>query len=394
MMKQLGLLAFVSLTGCGGGTGDPSCSDESGIACTYAGNGVRGYNIQDRDANRLDSMLYYPSDLTFGPDGRAYISDWNNHRVRRVETDDRLLDVVGTDYEGDGPPDQGDRLPVGNPAGAVGTTVGMNHPTDLTFGPDGKLYIAAWHNNKLRVWDPATNVLKVLAGDGYGFKGDGGPCYDALFNQPKSVVIAADGTVYTNDQRNLRIRRITPDGVITTIAGAGKFGNAGDDGLALDAQLGFDVNPTPQPTGGLLLVGNDLYVADSMNNRIRKIDLVTGMIHAVAGDPAGSKGYADGAAADARFDGPIDLELGPEGKIYIADRYNHAVRTLDLTTGNVETVAGTAKPCASFSYCGELVDNVPARELNLNEPYGIEFDAAGHLYIADTNNNRIMKVNR
>jgi sugar lactone lactonase YvrE len=395
MSKLQSVAVIASLAACGGdGAPDVCDNPESGIACRWAGVGERGFNIENQDAHRLESKLYFPEDLTFAPDGRAYVMDWNNHRIRRVEADDTLTVVVGADYEGDGPPDQGDRLPAGDPAGAIGTTVAMNHPTDAMFGPDGRLYIAAWHNNKIRVYDPATDIVKVLAGDGYGFAGDGGPCHEALFNQPKAIAVGPDGSVYVNDQRNLRIRKISPEGIITTIAGTGVVGNAGDDGLALDTQLGFDSNPTPQPSGSLLLVGDMLYVADSTNHRIRKIDLVAGTIHAVAGDPNGASGYADGAAADARFNFPMDLEIGPGGQIYISDRYNNAVRALDPTTGAVTTVAGNGVPCPTASNCGELVDGLPALEMQLNEPYGIEFDAAGNLYIADTNNNQILKVTR
>jgi hypothetical protein len=394
MRKFVELVAILSLTGCGSDF-DPCENPVSGTTCVYAGiSGERGYNIERPNAHRLESKLYAPEDITFGPDGRAYLMDWNNHRVRRVEPDDRLVDVVGTDYEGDGPPGQEDRLPVGNPTGALGTTVAMNHMTDAMFGPDGKLYIAAWHNNKIRVYDPATDVVTVLAGDGYGFEGDDGPCYDALFNQPKAIAVTADGTVYTNDQRNLRIRRITPDGIITTIAGNGMFGNGGDDGDALAAQWGFDNNPTPTPSGSLVVHEGFLFVADSMNHRIRKIDLLTNIVSAVAGDPGGASGYADGAASDARFNFPMDLELGPDGKLYVADRYNNAIRAIDLASGVVTTVAGTALPCASFNDCRDANDGLPALETTLNEPYGVEFDRDGNLYIADANNHRILKVQR
>jgi sugar lactone lactonase YvrE len=383
------LLASLGAAGCGGSDSAP-CS-EPGTVCTWAGTpGDRGFNNENPEAPRLESRLYFPADLMFTPDGRAYISDYNNHRIRRVELDDRIVTVVGNDVEGDGAPEQEDRLPLGAPVGALGTDVSMNHPTDMELGPDGKLYIAAWHNNKIRVLEPDTDRVTVLGGDSYGFSGDGGPCYLATFNQPKSIVIAADGTIYTNDQRNVRIRRITPDGIIDTISGTGAVGNAGDSGAASDAEWGFDTGTTPQPSGGLLLIDSTLYVADSANNRIRAIDLATMTVSAVAGDAAGSAGYADGAAADARFAYPTDLELGPDGLIYIADRYNNAVRTLDRTTGMVATVAGTAAPCSGDTCIGD--EGLPARETQLNNPYGIAFDGAGALYIADSHNHRIVRV--
>ncbi len=389
-MTSVGWMFATVLVGACGGD-DPEPCPESGTACVWAGTGERGFN-QDV-ASRLDSKFYFPSDLTFDADGRAYIADYNNHRIRRVEADQKIVSIVGTDYEGDGAPGDIDRLPLGAPEGTDGSNVAMNHPTDVKIGPNGKVYIGAWHNNKIRVYEPDTGRTSTLSGGDYGFKGDGGPCYFALWNQPKSLAIAPDGTIYANDQRNLRIRRITPDDIITTIAGSGVKGNTGDGGSALEASWGFDIGTTPQPSGGILLVENTLYVADSDNNRIRKIDLSTGVVSAVAGDPAGVAGYADGVGAEVRFDYPGDMELGPDGLIYIADRKNNAIRTLDPATGTVATIAGTATPCPSATACfGE--DGLPARETQLNEPYGIAFDAAWNLYIADSHNHRFLKVTR
>lgn len=377
------------LAACGGGEPEPCLPGE---VCVWAGTGERGYNNNRPDAFRLDSKLYFPEDLTFASDGRAYIADWNNHRIRRVELDGRIVNVVGTDYEGDGAPQQEDRLPLGSPTGALGTDVAMNHPTDMRFGPDGRLYIAAWHNNKIRIWDPQTARLTVLCGDTYGFSGDGGPCYDALFNQPKSLAIAGDGTIYTNDQRNVRIRRIGTDGMVSTISGIGTLGNAGDGGDAMQVQWGFDTGITPRPSGALALVGRTLFVADSGNNRIRKLDLDTNIVTNVAGDPGGTSGYADGIGSDARFDFPVDIELGPDGLLYVADRYNNVIRTVDVDSGAVATVVGNGLPCPSPTQTCTADDRLSRLETQLHEPYGVAFAPDGTLYIADTHNNRILEA--
>ncbi len=386
-------ISLVALSGAGCASEPDPCADP-GTACVWAGTGKRGFNIEAPDAHRLDSKLYYPADVTFGPDDRAYIVDYNNHRVRRVETNDALTVVIGADYEGDGPPEMEDRLPVCNPAGAPATTVALNHPTDAEFGPDGLLYLAAWHNNKIRVFDPATGMMTALAGDGYGYTGDGGPACRALFNQPKAVAFGPDGTLYTVDQRNVRIRAISMNGerTITTMAGSGQVGHLGDGGPAREAQLGMDTGTTPQPTGSLVVDGQTLYVADTMNHRIRRIDLVTGTIDCIGG--TGQAGYSGdgGKALDATFNSPTDLELGPDGRLYIADRNNHVVRALDPATGDLETVVGTGVKCDTFrETCG---DRLPARQVALHEPYGVAFDAAGNLYVADSHNHRILKVTR
>lgn len=386
-----GLALTAALGGVACGDNDPeNCAP--GTSCLWAGTGKRGFNIANPTAHRTESLLAYPEDLTFGPDDRAYIVDWNNHRVRRVEQDGSLVVVIGTDYEGDGPPEMEDRLPQCSPPGALATTVALNHMTDAEFGPDGKLYLAAWHNNKIRVFDPATNMLSSLAGDGYGYAGDGGLACKAIFNQPKAIAFAPDGTLYTVDQRNVRIRSITPAGMISTIAGVGSLGNAGDGGAARDAQFGFETGTTPRPSGALVINEGMMYVADSLNNRIRRINLSTGAIEPIAGRPEAGYSGDGGLAIDAQFNFPSDLELGPDSRLYVADRGNHAVRAIDLTTGTVETVVGTGTKCSvEDSICAT---GLPATETELNEPYGIAFDAAGDLYVADTHNSRILKVAR
>jgi sugar lactone lactonase YvrE len=393
MVRSSTLLVLV-LGACGGSSHD--VCDDPGTACVWAGTGERGFNIKNPTAHRLDSKLYYPEDVTFGPDGRAYIVDWNNHRIRRVEPDDSLVTVIGTDYEGDGPPGEVDRLPECNPPGTLGTNVALNHPSDVEFGPDGLLYLAAWHNNKIRVFDPATGMVKVLAGAGYGFKGDNGPACSALFNQPKAIAFAPDNTLYTIDQRNVRIRAIQPDAerTITTTANIlGVYGHEGDGADALNARFGFDLGTTPKPSGALVYDNNTLYIADSENNRIRRIDMSTNIIDCIAGKLEAGYSGDGGAAIDAQLNYPSDIELGPDGRLYVADRFNHVIRAMDLVTGTIETVAGTGQMC-DVEDAGGCPDELPARQVGLKEPYGIAFDAAGNLYIADTHNSRILRVAR
>jgi len=385
-----------------GGEGAPPCPEISGTTCTWAGvPGLHGFKTMDQDDGDghplLQSLLNFPEDLTFDAAGRAYVNDWNNHRVRRAEPDGTFQTVIGTDYEGDGPPEMEDRYPEGNPAGALGTTVALNHPTDIEFLPDGRLLLAAWHNNKLRIYDPETQLVTVLAGNDYGYRGDDGPAWAASFNQPKAVVLDTDGTVYTIDQRNVRIRKLTTNLLdpIRTMAGTGVWGNVGDGGQALDAQFGFDIGITPQPTGALVLHGRELLVADSENHRIRRINLDTGIIDCIAGQ-SGVAGYSGdgGPALTAQFNLPVDIELGPDGRLYVADRLNSVIRAIDLDTGIIERVAGNLVPCAPDGTCTEPEDGVPPLEMQLNQPYGIAFDPDGNLFIADTHNQRILKVAR
>jgi len=389
-------LAF-TLTGLLAACGDnaePACSDEPGTACTWAGvPQPSGFNEDVR--HRLDSWFGAPVDLTFAPDGRAWIVDWNNHRLRRVEADDTVMTVIGNAAEGDGTPDNADLLPIGNPIGAMGPSVSLNHPTDVEFLPDGDAVIAAWHNNKIRVWDAQTGLVKVLAGTDYGYRGDDGPAAEAMFDLPKSATLGPDGKIYVVDTRNQRVRVIAPDGnrVITTIAGDGTAGYSGDQGPATDAQIWLDKTGV-YPEGSLVLDADYLYLADSGNNRIRRINRTTNVIDCIAGNGTAGNSGDGGPAIAAALNQPIDMELGPDGRLYFTDSKNFVIRAIDLQTGMIERIAGTGEDCARGTICLEDAEGLPADQVVLNRPYGIAFDAAGDLYIADTWNNRIVRVTR
>jgi sugar lactone lactonase YvrE len=397
-MKQLVYGLMIVAAGCGDNVADRECGDgdaevASGTACTWAGvRQNRGFNGDGID--RRDSWLGFVSDLTFAPDGRAWLVDWNNHRVRRVEDNQTLKTMIGTGYEGDGPPGEIDRLPYGNPEGADPTTVALNHPTDVKFAPDGTVVLAAWHNNKLRVVDPNTGILTVLAGNSYGYNGENVPAYEAVFNQPKSVAIDPAGRIYVTDQRNQRIRVIENDATRTihTLAGDGTAGYAGDGGDASTAKFKWDSGITPVPNAALALRGHELFIADSLNHRIRKLNLDTNHMDCVAG--TGVAGYA-GDGGDALFadlNQPLDIEFGPDGRLYVADTYSNVIRAIDLDSGIIERVAGTAEPCEAAINCFEAEEGMDALSVRFATPYGIAFDRTGNLYVADTNNSRIVRI--
>lgn len=401
------LALAAALGGCGGASA-PDC-DAPGVACTWAGIpgeggfGVPGKAGQNGDGVfRLDTKLYFPMDVSFAPDGTPYIVDWNNHAIRRVEQDGTLTTVIGNEVEGDGSPGETDRLPVGNPMGAPGTHVELNHPTNIAWLPDGTLILAAWHNNKVRQWDPATGTVKVMAGDNYCYpseyatcSGDGGPAASAEFNLVRAVVVDAAQNIYVLDQANERIREITNDSprTIHTLAGDGTRGYAGDGATVASAEFNLNNENTPFPSGGLAIWGRQLFISDAQNNRVRQIDLDSGAISCVAGN--GTAGYAGdgGRAVDAELSDPADIEIGPDQRLYIADRGNNAIRAVDLASGDIETVAGTGKPCPAYpKKCLEASEGLLAHQVQFRAPTGVAFDPEGNLYVADWDNHRIVRI--
>ena len=316
----------------------PPCGG-AGSICTWAGTGDPAF-IEDGAAAR-ETALYYPLDVEFapGPGGLGYILDWQNHRVRMVGADGLVKTVIGTDEIGDGP-GAGSGLDELDAPGVPGTKVNLNHPTDIQFTPDGEtMFLAAWHNHKIRKYDVASQLLQVTCGRGPGFAGDGGPASTALMNQPKGIVLDGAGDLLVVDTRNFRVRRIAAEtGQIDTVAGIGMRGSAGDGAAPLEAQFSFQQ-------------GLDVNGGDGGDNP----------------EPGGA------------------IAMDGQGRLYIADTENHRIRVVDLKTGIIDTVVGNG----TAGYGG---DGGPARDAALHRPWGIAFDGAGDLFVADTFNNRIRRV--
>lgn len=371
----IGLSAI--LGACGGES--ESCIDEPGVICTWAGNGEAAF---DKDNNPLlDSSFYWPVDITFASSG-TYILDWNNHRVRRLTEDETLETVIGTDFVGDGPYDFSDT----QPPGTAGTEVTLNHPTQLTELPDGKMLLVSWHNHKIRHYDPETGMVYIACGSAPGHKGDGGPLRPALLDQPQAISLSGDGSMFILDQRNQVIRKVDPDGIITTVAGQVKApGFEGDGGDPLLAKFNFPTGSNPQPNGTMVYAGGKLYVADTLNHRIRVIDWDKHTIDTFAG--TGEPGFSGdgGPAIEAQINNPRKLTLGPDGRLYFGDERNHRIRAIDLETGIITTVAGNGT--AGFSG-----DGLSPEEASLDSPVGVSFSREGDMYILDTNNHRIRRV--
>jgi sugar lactone lactonase YvrE len=239
----------------------------------------------------------------------------------------------------------------------------------------GNLYIADTSNNRIRKVD-TNGVITTFAGNGMAaFAGDGGPAVNASLSAPSSVALDTVGNLYIADTSNNRVRKVDPNGVITTLAGNGMATFAGDGGLAVNASLSAPSNVA------LDTVGN-LYIADT-SNRIRKVN-TNGAITTFAGNGMAAFAGDNGLAVNASLNFPMGIAVDANGSLYIADTANSRIRKVD-TTGLITTFAGNG----TLGYGG---DGGPAVNATLNGPRGVAFDTAGNLYIADTGNNRVRKV--
>ncbi len=366
-MKRL-VLALL-LIGCG----DPC--EKPGRICTVVGRGDAGLAPDGTCAD--ESPLYWPSDLTIGPDEHPWILDWNNHRMITVDLDApkkcRPIHVItGNGLVGDGPP-------------GTASTAYWNHPTNIAFAEDGTYVFAAWHNSRVVGVDPNSDETWYVAGTGArDFGGDGGPAAEAMFDLPSGVAYGPDGRLYVADQANQRIRAIDADGIITTVVGNGEAGGGGDGGPALEASLQSEGSQDAAPAGRIVFHENTLYIADTSNHRIRAVDTDTWMIDTIAGDGDVTPTGDDVDALEGSLHFPRDVAVAENGDVYIADSEDHCVRR--VRDGQMTIVAGV---CGEKGFDG---DRGPGTEALLFRPYGIDVAPDGSLWIADTFNHRIRRV--
>ncbi|MFI9240790.1 NHL repeat-containing protein [Streptomyces sp. NPDC053079] len=260
--------------------------------------------------------------------------------------------------------------------GGPASRAGLDQPRALAADAAGGVYVAEWKGHRVRRIAPDGTITTVAGTGKPGFGGDGGPAVEALVHEPGGLVVDDEGGLYLADYWNHRIRRISPDGVITTVAGTGFAGHGGDGGPALLARFA-------EPRGLALDGAGNLYVAEWKGHRVRRI-APDGTITTVAG--TGEPGFGgDGVEATASaLRNPIDVAVGGDGVLYIADCWTHRVRAVS-PDGVITTVAGTGLP----GYDG---DGGPAARTRLDQPRGVDLDAAGRLYIADSLNQRVRVV--
>jgi sugar lactone lactonase YvrE len=326
---------------------------------TLIGNGAPGHS--DREVNN-------PYGLIIGPDRALYFCDLDNQRIRRLDLRTHLTTTIAGNgqkgYSGDG-------------AAAVAASLSMPH--EIQFDSAGNLYIAERDNHVVRKVEAKTGVISTFAGTGApGFSGDGGPAARAQLRQPHSIAVDPRGRLLICDIGNHRIRQVDfSSGTIET------FGGTGERQATIE---GAPVKTTPLNGPRTIAINRDgdLYLALREGNAIYRIEPKAGTIHHLAG--TGEQGYSGdgGPARVARLAGPKGLAYG-RGLLYVADTENHVVRRIELRTGVITTVLGTG-------HRGDGPEPDPLR-CSLSRPHGVLVDAAGTLYVADSEAHRIRTVN-
>ncbi len=363
---------------------------------TFIGTGDAGHNGEGLSQRR--SSLYWVEEVKFGPDGLLYLLDWNNHMVRRLEADGTLGRVCGAGTPGDS---EGPAL-----------QTQLNHPSAVDFGPDGRIYIAAWHNHKVKVFDPkgpgtADDVVYTIAGGPAGNSGNGGPATDARFNLLPGVLLLPEGHAFgggdllVTDASNqaIRIVRLATDPVADTnvagvpvqtgsverVIGIGVQGRDGDGGPASEAKVGFSRSQNAESDGRMTMDGDgNLYFVSGAEHCVRMVT-PDGTISTVAG--TGTAGYSGdgGPATLARLDFPGDMAVASDGTIFISDQNNHCVRRVG-PDGVITTVCGSP---GTPGYGG---DEGPASAALLHRPTGLELDGDGNLYVCDKGNSVVRVI--
>ena len=392
----------------------------AGVVTTFAGNGSASFGGDGGPATAAG--LSAPAGLAVDSFGTLFLADAGNNRVRAVSPSGTIRTLAGAGsatYAGDGGP---------------AASASLATPSGVAVDAAGDLFIADTADNVVREVSPA-GVITTVAGTGAaGYSGDGGLATTAMLDGPSAVAVDAAGDLFIADAGNNRVREVSPTGLITTVAGSGAFGTAGDGGqataasisgpagIAVDAAgdlfltdsfhgLVREVNaagvittvagtltPGPlgdggpataaslsQPTGVAVDAAGDLFIADAGNNRVREVS-PAGLITTVAGDGASGFGGDGGpaSAASVMLSMPTGVAVDAAGDLFIADAFNRRVRGIG-PAGSITTVAGVGSPL----FFG---DGGPASGAAFDIPSGLATDAAGDLFIADPSGNRVRRV--
>jgi RHS repeat-associated protein len=346
----------------GSGLSESVTAGELAIIDTVAGNGTTSYSGDDGPAT--SASLASPKGVAVDATGDFFIADVRHHRIRKVDINGIITTVAGNGtfgYSGDNGP---------------ATSASLASPNGVAVDATGNIFIADTYNHRIRKVD-TNGIITTVAGNGtYGYSGDNGPAINAGLFYPNDVAVDTAGNLFIADTVNYRIRKVDTNGIITTVAGNGGQNSSGDDGPATSAKL-------YNPIGVAVDTAGNLFITNYRIHRVRKVD-TNGIITTVAGN--GTYGYSgdNGPATNAQLFTPTGITVDTIGNLFIADTVNNCIRKVD-TNGVITTVAGNG----TRSYSG---DNGPATSAGLSQPWDIAVDASGNLFIADYLNYRMRKV--
>ena len=378
----------------------------TGVITTVAGNGSFGFSGDGSAAG--DAKLAAPTDVKFDRAGNLYVTDFLNNRIRKIDAATNVITTIAgsgaSSFSGDGGP-------------ALSAT--FNVPSASAIDASGNVYVADNANYRVRRIDAATKIVNTIAG---GTVGDDDFATSAQILSPSGVAVDNAGNIYISDSGDRRVRRvdaathlistlliggsfssysgiavdasnnvyvidstgvvskIDPQKVVTRVVGTGQPGFGGDGGNATAAKL------APSGSTGIAFdAAGNLFIADTFNNRIRRVDVATKIITTIAGN--GTDGFSgdNGPATSAMLSSPQGVAVDSAGNVYIADTFNHRIRRVDAATKNIMTIAGDG----TFGFNG---DGILANGAKLALPNAVFVDAAHNIYIADTANNRIRKI--
>ena len=347
---------------------------------TYAGIGMSsGYAGDGGPAT--DAVLTSPSDIAIDPLGNLLIADFVNNVIRKVDTFGIITTVAGTGF-GAGTAGAGGFSGDNGPA----TLAKLNGPFALALDAAGNLIFADGYNHVVRKVTPA-GIISTIAGNpsSAGYFGDGGPASASKINNPVGIAIDKAGNIFIADDHNNVIRKIDNSGTISTVVGNNTVGFGGDGGPASSAQLNL-------PIGIAFDTAGNLFIADARNNAIRKVSTL-GIISTVVG--GNTPGYTgdNGPAAMAKVDSPQRISFDDSNHMYISDFYNNVVRKVNATTGIITTVAGNGYGAGSAGTIGDFGgDDSVATNARIRLPHGVAFDKYHRMYICDRGNSVIRRV--
>jgi len=394
---------------------------KAGLIQTVAGTGDSGWSGDGSMART--ACLNEPKGLTLEAEGNLFIADSENHVVRKIDRKTNCIRTVAgrirviepeakpvspapvDEEEPDDPfaesgtvnshafTQQTDlsgtvRYVVAGTApakrfsgdGGPADQALLNFPTAVAVDRAGHLYIADTLNHRVRRVDAVTGLITTVAGLGQPrYSGDGGLAVEAGLNEPAALAVSDGGVLYIADQSNNRVRAVNlATGVIRTVAGTGAAAYNGDGVTATETGL---AGP-----GGLALASDGtLFIADSFNERIRAVDPITGLIRTAVGDGGEYRYQGPDEPPSSSLSRPSGMALDKQGNLFFTDSDNHLVRRWDRTTGRIERIAGVG--VANYGS-----DEGAALEVSLSYPFGIVMDGAGHLLVADTFNHRILEI--